>query len=193
MAQSDAMGDILKIGAVAVGGWLLWSWYESTLPAATTSAGTSTMGTTTPSTVTTPPAAPAAPTVTLVIPQNLLVTPVINNGLQATVVINGSNAVIAVIPANAGQTSGVVYNSSGTDITSMFSPTQVQQLVSAFSLAPQLGTRAGATAAAPSSTNQAAGVNRRGLSAFGFGQVAPNYVRAGSPMTRPHNYLRRTW
>jgi hypothetical protein len=74
----------------------------------------------------------------LAIPSGLTVTPVINNGLQGTVNVNGQSVVLAVIPANLGQSTGVVYNASGQDVTSQFTAAEIQQLVSAFTLAPQV-------------------------------------------------------
>ena len=66
------------------------------------------------------------------IPSNLTVTPTINNSLSGNVTINGVSTNLSIITGNAGNTSGVIYNTAGQDITSQFSSAEQQQLVSAF-------------------------------------------------------------
>jgi hypothetical protein len=71
------------------------------------------------------------------IPANLTVVPTINGALQGTVNVNGDPTSLAIITGRAGQTSGVVYNVSGTDVTNLFTAAEIQQLINAFLLAPQ--------------------------------------------------------
>ena len=83
----------------------------------------------------TPTGTPSSPTPAstgLVIPSNLTVTPNINNSLSGNVTINGVSTNLSIITGNAGNTSGVIYNTAGQDITSQFSSAEQQQLVSAF-------------------------------------------------------------
>lgn len=170
MAQSnDGFAEVIKFALIGGAAWVAWSLYQSylagqaaaTAPGATPPAGT-------PPTTTTAATPPAA-TVTLSIPSNLSVTSDINNALKGMVNVNGQLVSIDVIPSAAGQPSGVVWNSSGDDVTSMFTPAQITQLITAYSLAP------------------------KGVSGLrGFGGPGRNYVRAGAPMIRTINY-RRAW
>jgi hypothetical protein len=176
--QNNMLGDILGLGLLAGGAYLAWTVYQSYLvtaaAAATTpvSTTTTTPATTTTSTTTTSASATGSgqPAATLVIPTNLTVTPDINNSLKGTVNVNGQSVPLNVIPSAAGQASGVVYNSSGQDVTAMFTAGQITQLITAFSLAPQ---------------------SASGVSGFGRGfgaPMAPNYLRAGTPMFMPGPY-----
>lgn len=72
----------------------------------------------------------------LAIPANLTVTPTINGALQGTVNVNGDPVSLAVITANVGNSSGVVFNTGGADVTNLFTEAQIQSLSSAFLLAP---------------------------------------------------------
>ena len=150
-------------GAISAAGGLSWwqSWFGGaalpTTGATPTTSTTSTFpGMTSPAPTTAAPAAtqpvatqpastaPAAFNVTV----QGTVTPDINNSLKATVNVNGQTMTINVIPANAGGNTGVIYNTSGTDITSQFTSAQQAQIV----LAVQSAYNAGGTATPASNT-----------------------------------------
>jgi hypothetical protein len=76
----------------------------------------------------------------LVIPSNLVVSPNINNSLSGYVQWNGQTVNLTIIPTQLGanpSNAGLIWNTSGQDITSQFSPSQQAALVSAFQSAPQ--------------------------------------------------------
>jgi hypothetical protein len=140
MAQDNGMGEILKWGLIIGGGYLLYNYFIA--PAAT-AATTPVTGTTTPptgTTTTTTGSTTTTPTPGLVIPSTLTVTPGINQSLQGTVQLNGESVQLSIITGRAPATSGVIYNTSGTDITAQFTAAQQAQLVQAFLLAPQTAT-----------------------------------------------------
>jgi hypothetical protein len=73
------------------------------------------------------------------------VTQDINNSLKAAVSISGQSMTVNVIPANAGNPTGVIYNSAGADITSQFTSAQQAQIVLAFQQSAITGTPAAST------------------------------------------------
>lgn len=85
-----------------------------------------------------PPVTTPAPVQSgLVIPTNLVVSPNINNSLSGDVQLNGIMTNLSIIPSNLSLGVGLIYNSSGNDISTSFTPTQQQALVQAFTTAPQ--------------------------------------------------------
>ena len=135
MAQSggNEFAEVLQFALFAGVAWVAWNLYESyqlgqasattTAPASGTSTSTTSTGSTT------------AATPQIVIPANFSVAADINNSYKGTVTYNGSPATFNVILANAGQSSNVVYNSSGADVTSLLGPANVTTLVNAFQAA----------------------------------------------------------
>jgi hypothetical protein len=147
MAQ-DSTGEILKWGLIIGGAWLAWNYFVGSQAAASSAAAaaaaappvgstgsTTTVSPTGSTTTTTPTTAPVT-VPGLQIPSNLSVTPNVNNSLSGNVLLNGESVNLSIITKNQGQTSGVIYNTAGSDITSQFTPAQQQQLVQAFLLAP---------------------------------------------------------
>jgi hypothetical protein len=151
MAQDSGVGDVIKWGLILGGGYLLWVYYTNSqaaaAAAATAAAGTTSTtgstdstGTTSSSTTsgtTSSSSGSTTPTPGLVIPSNLVVAKTLNNSLTGTVQLNGESVPLSIITGNSPATSGVIYNSGGTDITSQFTSAQQAQLVQAFLLAPQ--------------------------------------------------------
>jgi hypothetical protein len=81
----------------------------------------------------TPPITPVAtPTPVIQFPANFTVASDINNSLKGTVLYNGVATSINVIPSNAGNATGVVWNSQGQDITATLGAALVAQIVQAF-------------------------------------------------------------
>jgi hypothetical protein len=139
-------------GAVSAGNVSWWTtWFGAgTAPASTvtasppTSTGTSAgTGTGTGTETGTPPASATGvvpppitllptPTPVVQVPANFTVAPDINNALKGTILYNGVPATLDVILSNAGNTSGVVWNSQGQDVTAVLGPTVVAQIVQAF-------------------------------------------------------------
>ncbi len=146
MAQSGGIEDVVGLvllGGAAYVGWSIYQSYVAAQQAATAAATTATTAppaTAAATTATTaPPATPATPapssTPTIVIPANFSVTPDINGAYKGTVTYNGQPATLDVILANAGNTSGVVWNANGQDITSILGPANVTTLVNAYQAA----------------------------------------------------------
>lgn len=144
MAQSGGIEDV--VGLVLLGGaaYVGWSIYQSYVAAQQAATAAAAAAATTPpaaSTSTSPatsatPATPApSSTPTIVIPANFSVTPDINGAYKGTVTYNGQPATLDVILANAGNTSGVVWNANGQDITSILGPANVSTLVTAYQAA----------------------------------------------------------
>jgi hypothetical protein len=123
------------VSAGAVSWWNTWFGTTAALPPAST---TTTPPATTPSgsstaTGVTPPTTPVtAPTPVVQFPANFSVTPDINNSLKGTILYNGVSVTLNVILGNAGQASGVVWNSQGQDVTSSLGPAVVTQIVQGF-------------------------------------------------------------
>lgn len=140
MAQSSGGGNILTIVLIGGAAWIGWNIYQSYLAAQAAAAAPPTPAPT--------PAPTAAPTPTpqIVIPANFSVTPDINNSLKGTVTYNGQlTSFNVIIPSGgyAGQTSGVVYNSQGQDVTALLGSANVQTLVNAFQAAQNQATITG--------------------------------------------------
>lgn len=64
------------------------------------------------------------------------VAPDINNSLKGTITLNGTAMTINVIPSAAGQSSGLIWNTSGQDITQQFTAAEQAQILQAFTTAP---------------------------------------------------------
>lgn len=138
------------VSAGAVSWWNTWFGATAALPApgpVQAGSGTPAPGTTTtqPPAQSTPP--PAAQTTAMTVQVVGAVTNDINNSLKATVMINGQSMTINIIPANAGGTSGVIYNTNGADITAQFSSAQQAQIVLAIQSAAAGASPAQASAA----------------------------------------------
>ena len=118
MSQQNALGEIVPIVLLAGGAWVAWSLYQS-YQAGLTASVAAASGPGAPATPAAPaittPATPAVPAI--IIPAGFTVTPDVNNSWRGTVTYNGSPATLNVILANAGNSSGVVYNSDGQDVT----------------------------------------------------------------------------
>ena len=151
MAQHDEMGSIIQVVLIGGAAWIAWNLYTAYVLGQQSAAiqGTAPVQVPVPAptTTTTPPAAtaPATPPSVppIIIPAGFTVTPDINNSYKGTVTYNGSPATLNVILANAGATSGVVYNSTGQDITALLGPANVTTLVNAYQAAANAATVSG--------------------------------------------------
>jgi hypothetical protein len=137
MAQQNALGEIVPILLIGGAAWVAWSIYQSyQSTAAPTPAAPATPATPAAPATTQTPAAPApAASPAIVIPAGFTVTPDVNNSYRGTVTYNGSPATLNVILANAGDSTGVVYNSAGTDVTALLGAANVATLVNAYQIA----------------------------------------------------------
>jgi hypothetical protein len=148
-------GDVITLLVIAVGGYLAYWWVTNNGPngavfnaqgqkvnpsywdawfgaSAAHSAGvpvSSGSGTPVNTTIGSPPAAAFA------IPTNVHASPDINSSIKGTILINGSATTVNVIPGRVGNMSGVIYDASGQDITSNFTPDQISAISNAFSSA----------------------------------------------------------
>jgi hypothetical protein len=75
------------------------------------------------------------PAAAFAIPTNVHASPDINSSIKGTILINGSATTVNVIPGRVGNMSGVIYDASGQDITSNFTPDQISAISNAFSSA----------------------------------------------------------
>ena len=145
MAKDSGLSEILPVVLIGGAAWVAWSLYQS-YQAGLTSSATAAAPATTPasSTSTQTPAAPApAASPAVVIPAGFTVTPGTNNSWRGTVTYNGSPTTFNVILANAGNSSGVVWNTAGTDVTALLGAANVTTLVNAFQQASTAYTVAG--------------------------------------------------
>jgi hypothetical protein len=134
----------MSIVLLAGGAWVAWSLWQSYQAGLTTAATTATPATPATSASATTPATPAPSTTpTIVIPAGFSVVTDINNSYRGTVTYNGTPTSFNVILANAGQSTGVVFNTSGTDVTALLGPANVTTLVNAFQSAVNTETVAG--------------------------------------------------
>jgi hypothetical protein len=138
MAQSNGIGEVIQFALLGVGAWIAWNIYEAYVLGQSSVTAPATPAV---------PATPATPapssTPSIVIPANFSVTSDINNSYKGQVTYNGSPATFNVIIANAGASSGVVYNSSGQDVTALLGAANVQTLVNAYQAAVNTETVAG--------------------------------------------------
>ena len=147
MAQQNTLGEIVPIVLLGGAAWVAWSLYQS-YQAGLVAAASAPAGSTPPasSTSTQTPAAPApASSPAIVIPAGFTVKPDVNNSWKGTVTYNGSPTTLNVILANAGNSSGVVYNSAGADVTALLGAANVATLVNAFQQASNTYTVSGGT------------------------------------------------
>lgn len=150
MAQSSGggIGEILPILLIGGAAWVAWSMYQSyeagvvaaAAAAAPPAGGTSTTGTSTTGTSTTGTTSTTSgsSTPTIVIPAGFSVAPDINGAYKGTVTYNGSPATLDVILS-----SGQVYNTAGSDITTLLGSANVTTLINAFQTAVNAGIVAG--------------------------------------------------
>jgi hypothetical protein len=127
------IGPILLIGGAAWVAWLIYQSYQATYQATAAPATPATPAA--PATTQTPAAPAPAASPAIVIPAGFTVTPDVNNSYRGTVTYNGSPATLNVILANAGDSTGVVYNSAGTDVTALLGAANVATLVNAYQIA----------------------------------------------------------
>jgi hypothetical protein len=136
MAQQNALGEIVPILLIGGAAWVAWSIYQSYQSTAAATPATPATPAAPATTTTQTPAAPApAASPAIVIPAGFTVTPDVNNSYRGTVTYNGSPATLNVILANAGDSTGVVYNSAGTDVTALLGAANVATLVNAYQIA----------------------------------------------------------
>jgi hypothetical protein len=131
MAQQQGGGfaEVLQFAlfaGVALVAWNLYTAYQLGQAQASTTPSTPTSTPTTTATTSVP---------AIVIPANFSVVIDVNNSLRGTVTYNGTPTSFNVIPANAGASTGVVYNTSGQDVTALLGPANVTTLVNAFNAA----------------------------------------------------------
>lgn len=148
MAQSNGLSEILPIVLIGGAAWVAWSLYQSYQAGLTSAAAPATPATpatpaASPSTTQTPAAPAPAASPAIVIPAGFTVTPDINSSYKGTVTYNGSPATFNVILGNAGNSVGVVYNSSGADVTALLGAANVTTLVNAFQAAANQATITG--------------------------------------------------
>ena len=130
MAQSGGIGEIIPIILIGGAAWVAWSLYQSYQAGQFSTVAAPPSGGSTGTTSTTTVAPPATPAV--IIPAGFTVTPDVNNSYKGTVTFNGAPTSFNVILANAGNATGVVWNSAGQDVTATLGAANVTTLVNAF-------------------------------------------------------------
>jgi hypothetical protein len=142
MAKDSGLSEILPVVLIGGAAWVAWSLYQS-YQAGLTSAAAAPATPASPASTQTPSAPAPASSPAVVIPAGFTVIPGANNSWQGTVTYNGSPTTFNVILANAGNSSGVVWNTAGTDVTALLGAANVTTLVNAFQQASTAYTVAG--------------------------------------------------
>jgi hypothetical protein len=118
-------GEILGIVVVGGVGWYLYNAYLDAAASNAITTGTPPANTSTPAT-----GAFAAPA-------GFTITTDTNGAYKGTVTFNGALVTLDVIPGAIGKTAGVIWNTSGADVTGTYTAAQQTQLYGLFQAAAQ--------------------------------------------------------